>query len=198
MFSAFLEGDKAGFITVLYSVGSKPLEIWSKHIDTSGGGSLDRATDEDIQRGTVIELKGSNVSTNYICCPPENLRRSLGVTMPFLNLIVKNLSKDFSFEIVVLDDSGVRRRFRASNYTTTTRVRPFICSVPMKLDEGWNMVILNLSDFVKRAYGTNYTQTEQLQLHANCRVRRIYFSDRLYSDEELPSDFQLFLNTKKR
>ena len=118
--------------------------------------------------------------------------------MPFLNLIVKNLSKDFSFEIVVLDDSGVRRRFRASNYTTTTRVRPFICSVPMKLDEGWNMVILNLSDFVKRAYGTNYTQTEQLQLHANCRVRRIYFSDRLYSDEELPSDFQLFLNTKKR
>ena len=197
MFSAFLEGGKAGFITVLHSVGSKPLEIWSKHIDSSGGGSLTRATDEDIQRGSVVELKGANVSTNYICCPPEG-QRTLGITMPYVNLIVKNLSKDFSFEVVILDDSGVRRRFRASNYTSATRVRPFMCSIPMKLDEGWNMVIMNLGAFVKAAYGTNYTQTEQIRVHANCRVRRIYFSDRLYSDEELPSDFQLFVNTKKR
>merc|ERR1712100_960455 len=33
----------------------------------------------------------------------------------------------------------------------------------------------------------------RLQIHANCRVRRIYFSDRLYSEEELPPEFKLFL-----
>ena len=68
----------------------------------------------------------------------------------------------------------------------------------MKLDSGWNLIVINLSDFVKKAYGTSYASTEQIQIHANCRIRRIYFSDRLYSDEELPTEFKLFLNTRSR
>merc|ERR1711998_688498 len=42
-------------------------------------------------------------------------------------------------------------------------------------------------------YGTNYIETLRAQIHANCRIRRIYFSDRLYSEEELPPEFKLFL-----
>lgn len=30
-----------------------------------------------------------------------------------------------------------------------------------------------------------------LQIHANCRIRRIYFSDKLYCNEDLPKDFKL-------
>merc|ERR1719174_2446405 len=33
------------------------------------------------------------------------------------------------------------------------------------------------------------------KIHANCRIRRIYFSDRLYSEDELPPEFKLFLPT---
>ena len=36
-----------------------------------------------------------------------------------------------------------------------------------------------------------------MQIHANCRIRRIYFSDRLYSEEELPPEFKLFLPVQK-
>lgn len=93
----------------------------------------------------------------------------------------------------VLDDKGVRRRFRASNYQRSTRVKPFICTMPMKLDEGWNQIQFNLADFTRRAYGTNYIETLRVQIHANCRIRRIYFSDRLYSEQELPPEFKLFL-----
>ena len=32
-----------------------------------------------------------------------------------------------------------------------------------------------------------------LQIHANCRIRRVYFSDRLYSEDELPAEFKLYL-----
>jgi hypothetical protein len=32
-----------------------------------------------------------------------------------------------------------------------------------------------------------------MQIHANCRIRRVYFSDRLYSEEELPAEFKLYL-----
>ena len=92
------------------------------------------------------------------------------------------LKKYFTFEVQVLDDKNVRRRFRASNYQSTTRVKPFICTMPMRLDEGWNQIQFNLSDFTRRAYGSNYIETLRVTIHANCRIRRIYFSDRLYSE----------------
>ena len=108
------------------------------------------------------------------------------------------LKKYFTFEVTVLDDKNVRRRFRASNYQSTTRVKPFICTMPMRLDEGWNQIQFNLSDFTRRAYGTNYIETLRVQIHANCRIRRIYFSDRLYSEEDLPPEFKLFLPIQKQ
>lgn len=118
----------------------------------------------------------------------------------------------------MLDDKNVRRRFRASNYQSTTRVKPFICTMPMRLDDGWNQIQFNLSDFTRRAYGTNYIETLRVQvsapwrliyvshicciftiyvflsqIHANCRIRRVYFSDRLYSEDELPAEFKLYV-----
>lgn len=52
------------------------------------------------------------------------------------SLDIIQLKKYFTFEVQVLDDKNVRRRFRASNYQSTTRVKPFICTMPMRLDEG--------------------------------------------------------------
>ena len=132
-------------------------------------------------------------------------------------------------------------------------MKPFICTMPMRLDEGWNQIQFNLADFTRRAYptcleseeresrrvrvrgpseewqmfsflssfwvffpfplflsllldfllipkryGTNYIETLSVQIHANCRIRRIYFSDRLYSEDELPAEYKLFLPVQKQ
>ena len=37
-----------------------------------------------------------------------------------------------------------------------------------------------------------------MQIHANCRIRRVYFSDRLYSEEELPAEFKLYLPVQQK
>ncbi|XP_036355494.1 cilia- and flagella-associated protein 20-like [Octopus sinensis] len=89
---------------------------------------------------------------------------TLGIKLPFLVMIIKNLKKYFTFEVQVLDDKNVKRRFRASNYQSTTRVKPFICTMPMRLDDGWNQIQFNLSDFTRRAYGTNYIETLRVQV----------------------------------
>ncbi|KAF1795440.1 Cilia/flagella-associated protein 20/WDR90/C3orf67 [Phytophthora cactorum] len=128
---------------------------------------------------------------------PGATGQDAGHQVAVLVMIIKNLKKYFTFEVQVLDDKNVRRRFRASNYQSSTRVKPFICTMPMRLDEGWNQIQFNLSDFTRRAYGTNYIETLRVQIHANCRIRRIYFSDRLYSEEELPPEFKLFLPVPK-
>jgi len=183
---------QSGFLSILYSIGSKPLQIWDK----VRNGHIKRLTDADIQ-SSVLEIMGTNVSTTYITCPADP-NKVLGIKLPFLVMIIKNLKKYFTFEVTVLDDKEVRRRFRASNYQSTTRVKPFICTMPMRLDEGWNQIQFNLSDFTRRAYGTNYIEALRVQLHANCRIRRIYFSDRLYSEEELPPEFKLFLPVQQK
>jgi hypothetical protein len=183
---------QSGFLSILYSVGSKPLEIWSEDLKN---GYIKRLTDIDIN-SSVLELMGNNVSTALISCPHKK-NETLGIKLPFLVMVIKNMKKYFTFEVQVLDDKGIKRRFRASNYQTTTKVKPFICTMPMKLDEGWNQIQFNLSDFTRRAYGSNYVETLRITIHANCRIRRVYFSDRLYSEEELPLEFKLFVPVSK-
>ncbi|KAK4414279.1 Cilia- and flagella-associated protein 20 [Sesamum alatum] len=183
---------QSGFLSILYSLGSKPLQIWDKEVVN---GQVKRLQDDDIQ-SNVLEIVGSNVQSTYITCPADPTA-TLGIKLPFLVMIVKNMKKYFTFEIQVLDDKNVRRRFRASNFQAVTRVKPYICTMPLKLDEGWNQVQLNLTDLTRRAYGTNYVETLRVQVHASCRLRRIYFSDRLYSEEELPPEFKLYLPMQK-
>ncbi|CAN7075246.1 unnamed protein product, partial [Brassica oleracea var. botrytis] len=196
--SSFWESEKqeemfkntfqSGFLSILYSLGSKPLQIWDKEVED---GHVKRCRDDDIQ-SNVLEVVGSNIQSTYITCPAD-LSATLGIKLPFLVLVVKNMKKYFSFEVQILDDKNVRRRFRASNFQSVTRVKPYICTMPLKMDEGWNQIQLNLPDLTRRAYGTNYTETLRVQVHANCRLRRIYFADRLYLDEELPPEFKLYL-----
>merc|ERR1712139_258120 len=95
-----------GFLSILYSVGSKPLQIWSKEVRN---GHIKRLTDSDIQ-SSVLEIMGSNIATNYITCPGDP-NKTLGIKLPFLVMIIKNLKKYFSFEVKVLDDKNIRRRF---------------------------------------------------------------------------------------
>ena len=127
------------------------------------------------EKSSVLEIMGTNVSTTHVTCLADPTK-TLGVKLP----IMKNLKKDFTLEIQAFDDKEVRRRFRASDYQNTTRVKPFICTMPMRLDEGWNQIQCYLPDLTRRAYGTNYCETLRVQLHANCRTRRIYSSDRRF------------------
>lgn len=77
-------------------------------------GQIKRLKDEDIQ-SNVLEITGPNIQSTYITCPVDPAA-TLGIKLPFLVMMVKNVKKYFSFEIQILDDKNVRRRFRASNF----------------------------------------------------------------------------------
>jgi hypothetical protein len=66
---------------------SKPLQIWDKSVRN---GHIKRITDPDIQ-SSVLEIMGTNVSTNYITCPAD-ANKTLGIKLPFLVMIIKNVS----------------------------------------------------------------------------------------------------------
>ena len=48
----------------------------------------------------MLEIISSNVSTTYITCPADP-KKTLGIKLPFLVMIIKNLKKYFTFEVQV-------------------------------------------------------------------------------------------------
>lgn len=69
--------------------------------------------------------------------------------------------------------------------------------MPLRLDPGWNKIEINLADFTHRAYGTRYMETVAIRINANVRLRRIYFSDQLYAEEDKPHEYRLFVTDDK-
>ncbi|KAF9356673.1 Cilia- and flagella-associated protein 20 [Mortierella sp. AD094] len=151
---------------------------------------------DDTLNSKVLELLSTNLPSTFITTPSLPTR-TLGIKLPYLVFLVKNLGKYWSFEVTILDDRGEKRRFRASNFQTSTRVKPYITTMPLRMDPGWNQIQLNLADYTKRAYGTTYIETQRITVHANCRIRRIYFSDRLVQESDLPAEFKLYLPVVK-
>lgn len=182
-----------GMLTVFFSGGSKPLEIWDKQ---TKDGYIKRFLDQEIKT-MVMEIRGTNISTTYIICPKGN--QVLGIHMPFLVMVVKNLNKYFSFEVTVLDDTGTRRRFRVSNFQSTTQILPLCTVMPIGLSDGWNQIQFNLAEFTRRAYKKEFQEVQKLKINANIRLRRIYFTERLMNEDELPPEYKLYfpLQSKK-
>ncbi|KAF8940177.1 hypothetical protein BGZ47_007836 [Haplosporangium gracile] len=210
---------QSGFLSVFYSLGSDPLQLWAKRVGPppsstarSQSTSNDRDSPttsppeqqephvdflvDDTLNSQVLEILSTHLPATFITTP-SLATRTLGIKLPFLVFLIKNLGKYWSFEVTVLDDRGEKRRFRASNFQTTTRVKPYITTMPLRMDPGWNQIQLNLADYVKRAYGTTYVETQRITIHASCRIRRIYFSDRLVPENELPAEFKLYLPVTK-
>ena len=84
---------QSGFLSILYSIGSKPLQIWDPQSTiffmAVENGHIKRLTDQDIQ-SSVLEIMGTNVTKAFITCPQEK-DKTLGIKLPFLVMIIKNV-----------------------------------------------------------------------------------------------------------
>ncbi len=63
-------------------------------------GHIKRITDNDIQ-SSVLEIMGTNVSTNYIKSP-DDPEQTLAIKLPFLVMIIKNVCINISLHYILL------------------------------------------------------------------------------------------------
>ncbi|XP_014235729.1 cilia- and flagella-associated protein 20-like [Trichogramma pretiosum] len=180
--------QQRGFLPVLQAFGQSPLSIWGSKVES---GCIRRVTDEQV-RALALEIAGTNVSTTYVYCP-KNPRASLGIYMPYLVMVIKGLKRYFTFEVTVLDDRNVHRRFRISNFQRSRRVDHFCTSMPLSMQPGWNEISFDLASFVRKAYKTNYVETTRIKINANCRIRVIYFCDKVYDEKDIPQKYKIFM-----
>ncbi|XP_045452727.1 cilia- and flagella-associated protein 20-like [Melitaea cinxia] len=154
-----------GMLTVFFSVGSKPLAIWDTHTQD---GYITRFLDQDI-KSMVLEIGGTNVSTTFITCPKGNM-----------------------VLVTILDETLTRRRFRVSNFQSSTQILPLCTVMPIGLSDGWNQIQFNLAEFTRRAYKKQFVEVQKLKINANIRLRRIYFTERLIPEDKLPPEYKLY------
>ncbi|XP_060843629.1 cilia- and flagella-associated protein 20-like [Rhopalosiphum padi] len=182
---------QAPLFTAYYSVGSRPLDNWAVHQCKEG--EMQQVLDEEI-KSNVLQIQSPNVNACYITSP-LNSKSSLGIRLPIMTLLVKNLGQFFTFEITILDSENIRRRLRVSNYHTSKKLSTFMVTMPICLNEDWNHLNVKMAEITSKSFNTTYVETVRVQVHANCRLRRIYFSDQVYRDDELPNDYRM-LGTK--
>ncbi|KRZ45139.1 ADP-ribosylation factor 1-like 2 [Trichinella pseudospiralis] len=165
------------------------LEVNHCNSGESRNGHIKRIIDDEIE-SVVLEIAGLDIRSTYIVCPAD-ASVNLGIKLPLIVLLVKNLGKDFSLEVETIDASKAVRRFRWSTFQEKPRQTTIICTMPMRLSIGWNFLQINLADISRKLYSQPYRETRRIMIHPNCRIRRIFFADRIYAEEDLPREFRL-------
>ena len=175
-----------GFTCIFHSVNKHSLAKWEKKIRN---GTIKKLRDDELC-SQVLEINAPKMAATYIMCPADP-NQVLKIKNPILNMTVKNLNKYFAFDVQILDDKGVKRRFRASTHQNVTEVKPFYTKLPLTLEEGWNQINFPLQDFTMRCFGTNHVQTLRIQIYASCRLKRIFFSNKILQEQDIPLEFRL-------
>ncbi|KAJ2461490.1 hypothetical protein GGF42_000156, partial [Coemansia sp. RSA 2424] len=169
---------QSGILTVLNSAGSHPLQLWAVVQPASvEGARIAVEHDSDIGENVVV-LESADLATTFITCP-RTASEKLGMKLPYMFLLVKNTDRLFSFEVEALDDRGVVRRLRASNYEAGARIEDDIGIVPLRLEENcWNYLTFDIALLLKGAFGASYRETSRVTFHASAKLRLVGFSDR--------------------
>ncbi|MES1919048.1 hypothetical protein MHBO_000922 [Bonamia ostreae] len=93
---------QSGFLSVFYSLSDSPLQLWrvEKELDENT-----EMIEEIALKSTVLKIEGQNPHKNFISLPSDN-SRTLGIKLPILVLILKNVIFSFSDRPFLLFRSG--------------------------------------------------------------------------------------------
>ena len=89
----FRNSFQSGIISIFSASGTNPLQLWDVHLLENDGeirlvDDSSKLHDSNHSVGPVIEMKSTDLSQNYILCPPlldsSHVRTSLGIILPFL------------------------------------------------------------------------------------------------------------------
>ncbi|XP_003426449.1 uncharacterized protein LOC100678382 [Nasonia vitripennis] len=191
---------QGGYLSLLYSTSNKPLEYWSKQ--KSRTGSIKKVLDEELNENVleIQDIEDSNCQKTWIMSPPDS-NQILNIKLPFLVIVLKSVSTQCFFQLQMVDKDNIRHLINFSNVEgkkssaksgKISKVSP--PRMQLFLEPGWNRLEIDLCHLSK-IFEAQFEAVNRLKICAGCRIRRIYFTDRHYEDEEMPlSLYQGFLD----
>ncbi|KAI0981878.1 hypothetical protein GJ496_002676 [Pomphorhynchus laevis] len=179
------KSEKQNYHLAMTATGSKPLNDFK--IVKNGNGSITRSMD-DILHCLVVKLRSSTTSNTYITVPKVR-SQPLNISLPVVNIYVRNLSADFKIELEILDSRKTLRTFKFSTFTRQIKCNPTCASIPLHWKANWNLLTINMNEFTQKLYETKFCACSRITVFANCHLRQIFFSRQECDQSRLPSDF---------
>ena len=133
----FLSLTQPSIVSLFSSTGDIPLNLFSVHTDPAlpfdslihilnDSHSLShQATEEGCLDQSVLQIQSPTLSTTFIQCPPFNdfptmsyptRNLVLGLKHPWLHVQVRNLGREWSFEVGLVDQTGGSGIVRCSTF----------------------------------------------------------------------------------
>jgi len=87
----------------------------------------------------------------------------------------------------IIDKQQYRRRFSFMTYNVERlpSINASVASIPLRLDDCWNFLEINLQTLCHQVYKTDYEALQRVMIYPNCHLRRVYLQDRHYNDDEI-------------
>ncbi|KAK2461206.1 hypothetical protein APHAL10511_006733 [Amanita phalloides] len=179
---------------------------------------------------TVLHIQSPTLPTTYIHSPPiqqpllEAHRRSsdeLWVKHPWLHIQVRNMGREWSLEVGLVDQTGRSGILRLSTFQKQAKLvlrnRFPLLHLPLTFPHAssrpltaWATLSLHLPSYLQQfnsiqhhseegdvtsiatcVPGGSYSHLSYVRVYATCRLRRIWFTES-GSIQQLPQEFQLF------
>jgi hypothetical protein len=135
---------------------------------------------------SVLELSNQNTKIRFYT----------DSTRPYLVLQFKTLKKFMSLEFLCIDEDGNEKVFLSSNNTSFITIDGSTCKLPLQTtsNDGWQYCCINLEDLLADAFGAIYYKCREITISGTCRVSKIFFQSKQYSDIELPNFLRVVSN----
>ncbi|CUA73245.1 hypothetical protein RSOLAG22IIIB_10659 [Rhizoctonia solani] len=163
-------------------------------------GSDDQLISQDLAC-TVLHIQSPTLRTTFIRCPPfeDGSKQSLGLTHQWLHMQIRDIGREFSFEIGLIDSAGRAGVIRCSTFQEEPRIEslePPLLHVPLDMSppgcmSPWRTIAMNLSTVIPHfstaactvdgpraahvPFGA-YASMSYLKIYANCRLRRVWLA----------------------
>ncbi|KAL4269161.1 Cilia- and flagella-associated protein 20/CFAP20DC [Pleurotus pulmonarius] len=112
---------------------------------------------------TALHIQSPDIRKTFICCPPESSEGiELGLKHPWVHIQVRNLGREWSFEVGLIDRASKMLRVRCSTFqrqpkiiqTQTTPLIHLPLSFPSITDHTlttWSTISLHLASLLSKA-----------------------------------------------
>ncbi|RPD55995.1 hypothetical protein L227DRAFT_656524 [Lentinus tigrinus ALCF2SS1-6] len=139
------------------------------HAPTSPNYALDQ---------TVLHIQSPTVKTTYILCPPAHLNGAirgrgggdLGLKHPWIHFQVRNMGREWAFEVGIVDQSGREGILRCSTFQKRPRLKltnPPLLHLPLSFPTAssrpltsWSAISLNLPSFLPHFSSASLAHTD--------------------------------------
>jgi hypothetical protein len=125
---------------------------------------------------------------------PSQASPPLHCPFPVINFHLYRYPNRFvSFRFEVTSSTGSSIQLHFSTRLSTVQITESSITAPLVLDDGWNILSINVQDYLLNILNLSFQSLNRIRLFASCKVRAVFITQNELNHWELPEIIRLSL-----